>query len=371
MLNYSLSFNGWFGKMADDFTYEKVYRLAFALSKYYKKNSTPGQKLIVGYDTRVFAKEFAEFLSCVMAENGVKVFLSNKAAPSSVLVVSSLHKKSMGAVVLTGDQHDYRYMGIKAYSNRGYSLNEHDLEEYQSSKMLKKEFEYSLKKWTSKGFVEPFDPSISYMQNIEQAIDFNRIASTSRILFNPLHGSGMYYFDRILNEKGLRGYTVDNESTLNFKGMEPSPSLHITQLYDDMVFHGSDLGYILSPDCCTFHFLIEPHQLTTKETLFFLLESFILKGRNGKILLSDTHEINIPSFAKSHFEFVYVKEEDFQKALKSGEYTISIDSFDRFYFENHGAPDALLCGYYLIEILNNKELTPKMLHQKLNKIKGV
>lgn len=371
MIEYVSSFNGWLGKTAEDFTYENVFVLASQLAKYYKKNSTTGQKLIVGYDPRVFAKEFAEFLACVMAKNGIKVFLSNKVSPSSALVVASLHKKSMGAVSLTADSFDYRYLGIRAFDNKGYSLSDKEIVIDDSIKATKKDFEHSVKKWITKGYVEPFDPTICYVQHIEQMIDFKNVVATNRILFNPMHGSGTFYFDDILSEKGLRGYTMDSELKMDLKGVDSNSTVHVTQLYDDMVFHGTEFGFMVSPDCSHFHFLIEPHDLKPRETLYLLLESFLSKGKSGKILLCDNQNITLPTFASKAFEAVYVKEEAFQQELKDNAYQIGIDAYGRFYFSSHGAADALLCGYYLIELLNHKDITPKTLHQKLNKVKGV
>jgi len=370
-MNYSTDFNGWLGKIAADFTYEHVQKTMTALAKYYKENSTSGQKLIIGYDTRFFAKEFAEFVACIMAQNGVKVFLANRCASSSVLVVSALHKKSMGALTLTGDEHNAYHLGIRAFDAKGYSLTDQQIQSFMDQKKSKKELETSLKKWISKGFIEPFDPSICYIQHIEQTIDFSSMVSTNRVLFNPMFGSAIHYFDHLLHEKGLRGYTIDREDPEAFRKIEPSPSLHTKQLYEDMVFHGSDLGFIVSPDCTTFEFLIEPHQLTTKEKLVFLLELFYEKGKSGQVLLSDTHHLIGSHPIKNHFTFTHVPEENFQSSLASNSFILAVDSMGRFYFEHHGAPDALLCGFYFLEMLNNKELTPKTLHQKLNRIKGV
>jgi phosphomannomutase len=370
-MNYSTVFNGWLGKIAADFTYEHVQKIATGLAKYYKENSTSGQKLVIGYDTRFFAKEFAEYVACLMAQNGVKVFLANRCAPSSVLVVSALHKKSMGALTLTGDEENAYHLGIRAFNNKGNILTEEHIASFLEQKKSKKEIETSLKKWINKGFVEPFDPTICYIQHIEQTIDFSSMVSTNRVLFNPMFGSSIHYFDHLLHEKGLRGYTIDREGTENFQGIEPSPSLHTKQLYEDMVFHGSDLGFIVSPDCSTFEFLIEPHQLTTKEKMAFLLEHFSEKGKKGKVLLSDSLKISGNHLVKTGFTIEYADDASFQTFLAKKEHILAVDSVGRFYFEHHGAPDALLCGYYLLEILNNKELTPKTLHQKLNRIKGV
>jgi phosphomannomutase len=370
-LNFSSKFNGWLGEVASDFTYENLYKVCMNLSLYYKENSTSGQKLIVGYDTRFFAKKFAEFFSVLMAEQGIKVFLSNRPAPSSVLVTSSLHKKSMGTILFTGDEFDAEHLGLRAYNDKGFLMNESDLNSF--SYTPKKKFQYekkNLKKWIAKGFVEPYDPGIIYSSFIEKTIDFSKITpTTTRVLFNPLFGSGIFYFDRILHEQNVLGYTIDREYVSDFKGIEPSPSIHFEKVYEDMVFHGAEYGFILSPDCSAFQFLIGPQRLSIQEMVYLFAERFFDKGLEGKILLSDNIKLNASVFKNFNSQFDIVSDDQFQSSLRSERYMLAIDQFGRFYFERHGAADALLCGYYLIEILNNKSLTPAKLEQKIKNVR--
>ena len=118
-MKYSNNFNGWIGKIADDFTYSNLRKLLSGLISYYKNHSSSGQKLVVGYDRNFSSKEFAEYASAYMASQGIRVFLSNKPAPSSVLVIASNSKKSLGTLVFTSDEHDLSYMGIRAYDSNG------------------------------------------------------------------------------------------------------------------------------------------------------------------------------------------------------------------------------------------------------------
>lgn len=371
MISYLDEFNGWFGKIADDFNYENIFKLSTQLAKYYKANSTTGQKLIIGYDNKLLSKKFAEYISSIMAENGVKVFFGNKPSPTPALVISSLHKKSMGAISITSDAFNYDELGIKAFDNKGFPLKDEKLINFEELKSVKKNNANNFKKWISKGNIEPFDPSICYFQHIEKAINFNSMISLNRVMFNPNHGSSINYFDSFLNEKGLHGYTIDNDIKYNLETIDIKSTSNISKLYDDMVFHGTELGFSLSPDCSSFAFLIEPHHLTPKETLLLLLDSFKEKNKLGKILLSNNLDVKIPDSYIGQFDVEYISDDKFIEKLKEEKFVIAIDNLERFYFETHGVPDALLCGFYLTEIFNNKEMTPKLLHQKLNKIKGV
>lgn len=370
-MNYSTNFSGWLGETAKDFTFETVYQKATQLASYYKEHSSSGQKLVVGYDSRFLAKEFADFISSVMAANGVKVFLSNRIVPSPVLMFSALHKKCMGTLVLTADDLGATYMGIKAFDSDGYSLTEDDLlsDDDKKKKSVESIFN-TTRKWIAKGFIEPFDPSICYENHIDEQINFSSILpATKRIMFNPLYGSGMLYFDRILGKNKVHGYTVDNDIVSDFRRIEPVPSMYIDQLYDDMIKHGSELGFIVSPDCSSFEFLIGAKKLTVEEITLLLLEHLVLKSEKRNVVVANEYVLNLNHL--DNLNLISVDRSEFKNAIKTQNPLLSIDHLGRFYFEFHGTSDALMVGYYLVEILNDVNATPTDLLRKFDMIESI
>jgi phosphomannomutase len=369
-LKYTDNFNGWLGKTAKDFTYPSIHEVLLGLIKYYKDNGSPGQKIIIGYDSRFLAKEFADFAACIMASNGIKVFLSNRIVPSSVLAFSVLHKKSLGSLVFTGDDLDAKYIGLRAYDSRGHFLKAEDLGITENKK--KKDIEtseFSTRKWINKGFIEPFDPSICYENHIETQINFEAISpNVNKILFNPLFGSGIYYYDRLLSKNNIHGYTVDNDAVSDFKNIIPNPSLHKEQLYQDMIFKNADLGFIVSPDCTSFKFIVGPKVLTVEEVVALLLEKISGTSSNVDVIISDGIEINPKIISRSKLNFIRTTQQDFLSTIQNQDYLLAVDHFGRVYFEYHGIPDALMVGSHLMELLNNKEMTPALMHRKLEEI---
>lgn len=368
-MNFSSSFNGWFGEIADDVTYDNIDLLVSKLYQYFQKNSTSGQKLVIGYDSRLFSKKFAEYIAVSMANYGIKIFISNKVVPSSVLVVSSVHKKSMGTICVTGDEHDANFVGFRVFNDSGFALNEDEMKHFDSKKK-KKPQERFIRKWINKGFVEPFDPSIVYSNYIPKYINFEDMnPSFNRVLFNPMFGSGIYFFDRILKQHGIRGYSIDYEETSDLNKIEPLPSLHVEDLYTHMVYKGAELGFIVSPDCSTFEFMVGPHHLSKQEILFFILDNLSKKGKTGTVLLSSGLNYDDKLLSSLPVEISYIENEYFQEELRKKKHLIAIDDFSRFYFDDHGVADALMAGYYLLEALNNKSLTPAKLEHKINSVR--
>lgn len=369
-MKYSTYFHGWFGKIALDFTYENVYTVTKLLAQYYGEHSSSGQKLIIGYDTRYFAKRFADMVATLLAKEGIKVFIANKPAPSAVLVSSSIHKKSMGTVVFTGDEFDASYLGIRAFDEHGYVITPTDLQKYPIGDCKEFVDESTYKKWANKGFIEPFDPTIPFSRYVDSMVSFsNALPSTNFLMYNPLFGSGISFFDRFLHEKGLHGYSVDNKRSSDFNRIEPLPSLHSESLYDDMIFHGSELGFMTSPDCTLFEYYVGPHRLSTKEVLYFMCEYLISTKRHIHILISEGLDASEIPYKRLGVTCEISTMDDFQRKLKATRPAIGVDHLGRFYFAHHGAPDALMCGFILMAALNNKMMTTAKLDQKIKSIK--
>ena len=74
--------DGWRGVIAEDFTFDNVGRCAQGLADYLKAMGAAGSGLVVGYDTRFLSREFAERVAGVCAASGIRVFLSQVAAPT-------------------------------------------------------------------------------------------------------------------------------------------------------------------------------------------------------------------------------------------------------------------------------------------------
>ena len=59
--------DGWRAVIADDFTFDKVRRVAGAIASYVLKHEDPSRGLVVGYDTRFGSPRFARVAAEVLA----------------------------------------------------------------------------------------------------------------------------------------------------------------------------------------------------------------------------------------------------------------------------------------------------------------
>ena len=92
--------DGWRGVISDNFTFKNVRIIAQAVGEWVNRDIQAGQKtLAVGYDTRFLSEEYARLVSCVLAQNGINVFLSNSAIPTPALSYGVLRTKSVAGIM--------------------------------------------------------------------------------------------------------------------------------------------------------------------------------------------------------------------------------------------------------------------------------
>ncbi|QST02345.1 hypothetical protein IMZ31_23120 (plasmid) [Pontibacillus sp. ALD_SL1] len=342
-MNYDTDFLGFKGKVSFEFTYDAFKSVASDICTYFKKNSSSGQKLVIGYDTRMMAKEYAQEFSRIASGLGLKVFLGNRCAPSSVMVKNALHKKSMGTVVITGDMHDAAILGIRLFDDKGSPVRPSQFTSQPSNKKKLPKFKDCLKT----GAVEMFDPCIIYEYLVSQMLSSFSPTNSENMVFSPLHGSGMWYFDHILRNFPVAGYTTHSEILADLGGLELDPSFHTEQLYQDMLATNSSIGIVLSPDCSTLNCLYGKHRLTTKESLQCMSKTLShIKGSSTRVVVDKEFPLgDMPT--ESEMSIEWLENGKFHDELKFLDFDIAIDHLGRFYFHSQGCPDALTASYLL------------------------
>ena len=77
---------GWRAVIADDFTKANVRLLVGGLCSLMKEEGLEGSELCVGYDRRFLSKESAHWCAEVLAGNGFRPFVLDRAAPTPLVM---------------------------------------------------------------------------------------------------------------------------------------------------------------------------------------------------------------------------------------------------------------------------------------------
>lgn len=183
------------------------------LSNYLKKQ-LPDQeiKVAVSYDSRNNSQAFGLLVAKVFAANGIKVYLFDELRPTPMLSFAIRHFGCQSGVMLTASHNPKEYNGYKAYWNDGCQLTApHDnnvIDEVNAiSSVIDIKFEGNTQNIIPVG------------EEIDQAyIDANKTLSIHpeavaaqkdlKIVFSPIHGTGITIVPKMLEAWGFENVTV-------------------------------------------------------------------------------------------------------------------------------------------------------------------
>jgi len=99
--------SGWRAIIADEFTFEAVRLVTQAISAWISKRA-PGSQVIVGYDTRFMAEDFAAQGARIVAANGLRPLLCDRATPTPAIAFAVRSRGASGAINFTASHNPPR-----------------------------------------------------------------------------------------------------------------------------------------------------------------------------------------------------------------------------------------------------------------------
>ncbi|MFN4067160.1 MAG: phosphoglucomutase/phosphomannomutase family protein [Thermosynechococcus sp.] len=116
--------DGWRGIIGAEFTFNRLLRAAKAaaavLYQTYGKDREP--RIIVGYDRRFLAEEFATAVAQLLTGQGYQVWLSSCAAPTPAFSWAVKAEAAIGGLVITASHNPSIYAGLKVKGAFGGSV---------------------------------------------------------------------------------------------------------------------------------------------------------------------------------------------------------------------------------------------------------
>jgi phosphomannomutase len=195
--------DGWRGVIAADFTFERVAQLAplaaQVLADNYGKN-TNSRLVIVGYDRRFMAADFAEVAAESLLCAGFDVLLANDYAPTPAFSWAAVEHQALGALVLTASHNPAKYLGLKVKGAFGGSVSPEITKQIEallfSSPAVPTDH--------AKGKLDLFDPWVGYCKGLRSKVNVAAIASAIRsgkltVYADVMHGAAASGLQRLLN----------------------------------------------------------------------------------------------------------------------------------------------------------------------------
>ena len=305
--------DGWRGVIAADFTFERVAMLAPIAASVLADNYgdiANNRTVIVGYDRRFMAEDFARVTAEALREAGFDVLLSECFAPTPAFSWAAKAHNALGAIVMTASHNPASYLGLKVKSAFGGSVPAEITEKIEAK------IGQPLPQADKPGKLEKFNPWESYCQGLQQKVDIAKIkkaiaSGKLKVYVDVMHGAAATGLERLL---GCAVEEINGDRDPLFGGGAPEPLPKYlpdffkaikagAKQYPDsirvgLVFDG-DSDRIAGADA-------EGNFLSSQVLIPILIEHLAeRKGFSGEIVKTVSGSDLIPRLAKSYERSVY------------------------------------------------------------------
>ena len=191
--------------------------LANYVNKKYQKPS-----IAISYDSRIKSDVFAKTAAEVFAANGIKVFIYKELMPTPCLSYAVRELKCSAGIMVTASHNPSKYNGYKVYGEDGCQITtvaaEEILGEINALDVFDDVRHGEYEKLLQEGMVEIISDEIyeRFINRVKQEsllVD-EKIDKSVKIIYSPLHGTGLKPVQKILKEAGFDSVFVVKEQEL-------------------------------------------------------------------------------------------------------------------------------------------------------------
>ena len=187
-----------------------VRKVTQGLSGYLLAN-TASPSVVIAYDSRLFSSSFASSAACVLAANGIRVYLYDTLHPVPMLSFAVRHLKASAGIVVTASHNPSKYNGYKVYWSHGgqvtppHDIGIADLANKVTAADIKDMREDEAR---ASGLLSsvPDEVDNAYYSMVLASLRRPGLIRTEKITvaYTPLHGSGNIPVRHMLSELGIR-----------------------------------------------------------------------------------------------------------------------------------------------------------------------
>ncbi len=229
MIEIKFGTDGWRGRIAADYTFDSVRRCAQGFANYLGHQGIAEKGVVIGYDKRFLADKFAATAAEVMAGNGIKVWLTDRATPTPTISYSVVDKQAAAAINITASHNPPEDCGFKVRDGGGGAIAPNDLKKIEAliPRDLPEVKSRKLDDAMSDGLVTVFDAGPAYVRQINKLIDLQPLRDAGfNILVDCMWGNGAGWFASLLGGSKTTVHEVHNQRNPIFPEMirpEPIP----------------------------------------------------------------------------------------------------------------------------------------------------
>lgn len=253
--------------------------------------------IAISYDSRIKSTLFAKTAAEVFAKNNIKVFIYKELMPTPLLSYAVRYLKCSGGIMVTASHNPSKYNGYKVYGNDGCQITTNAakaiLDEINKLDVFSDPIHGDFEQFLLEGKIEYIKDNVydSFIERVkkESLLENETIDKNVKIIYSPLHGTGLKPVTRILKESGYSNVIVVKEQELpdgNFTTC-PYPNPEIKEAMavgiDYAKKYDADLLIATDPDCDRVGIAVknnnDEHVLISGNQVGVLLLDYVCKMR--------------------------------------------------------------------------------------------
>ncbi|MEE9499936.1 MAG: phosphoglucomutase/phosphomannomutase family protein [Candidatus Omnitrophota bacterium] len=382
--------DGWRAVISEDFTFENVKIVAQAIADYVKeqkakiknkKSRLYGKKyaLVVGYDTRFLSNRYAGAVSSVLAANGIKVVLADRATPTPSVSFNIRHKEFIGGVMITASHNPARYNGIKYKGSFGGSVTNGVTDAIESS-LYKSKIKFIEKKEAlKKGLIKLENIIPLHLRSVKKYANMKLLKKSKlKVLVDSMNGTGARFIEELLKDTNNKVTTINSQRDTSFGGRAPEPNEKHLKTTAEIVRKGRfDVALATDGDADRLGVILPSGEVLSGHKVMTLLLLYLLEDRNlkggvvqticGTALIDKICKMYGLKTYETRVGFKYIAEIIGKKdILLGGEETGGV-AFKGWLPER----DGILSGLLILEMIAQRKKSLKKILEGIGKAYGV
>lgn len=216
--------DGWRGVISEDYTFANVRLVAAGIADWVKRREEQSKGIVVGYDARFLSEQYAQDCAAVLADEGIKVWLSSEKLSSPALTWQVKDRQAAGGVMITASHNPPEYNGLKFKAAFGGSASPELVAEIESCVNRLEAEKAVISKRVLPASVEKFSARASYLDHVRRMMDPELLMKfKEKIVFDMMHGSAQGCAADLARTYGLNLTEIRGTFDPMFGGVNPEP----------------------------------------------------------------------------------------------------------------------------------------------------
>ena len=192
--------DGWRARIAEEYTFDNVCRAAQGFASFLHRAGRAERGVVIGYDQRFQADNFAGAAAEVLAANGIHVWLTDRNTPTPAISFAVVDKHAGGAINITASHNPAMDCGFKVRDPLGGAIPPFDLKKIESLiPPIRSVKRMKLSDALSDGLVTKFDVTPTYIAQLNTLVDVEPTKQAGfSVLVDCMWGNNIGYFRTLL-----------------------------------------------------------------------------------------------------------------------------------------------------------------------------